>query len=78
MRNAAKDLILSHQFGITKNHLTTDQVHRITHVIEGSREERKLYSAAFHHVAQAFDKVWHEGLKEKFYPESIQKYLHIR
>ena len=57
-----KNLIPSHQFGFRENHSTIDQIHRITNVIEKSLEEKKVCTTIFLDVAQAFDKVWHEGL----------------
>lgn len=58
-------LIPSHQFGFREKHSTIDQIHRITDVIEKSLEDKKVCSAVFLDVAQAFDKVWHEGLIKK-------------
>jgi hypothetical protein len=40
-------------------------VHRITNIIENVLEEEKICSTIFLDVAQAFDKVWHEGLNYK-------------
>lgn len=57
-----KKLIPNHQFGFRRQHSTIQQVHRITNKIEVALEERKVCSAVFLDVAQAFDKVWHEGL----------------
>lgn len=57
-----KKLIPNHQFGFRSEHSTIDQVHRITNIIEKTLEEKKVCSAVFLDVAQAFDKVWHEGL----------------
>ena len=59
------ELIPSYQFGFRSKHSTIDQVHRITHVIEKALEEKKVCSTIFLDVAQAFDKVWHEGLNYK-------------
>lgn len=59
------NLIPDHQFGFRSKHSTIDQVHRITDVIEKALEERKICSSLFLDVSQAFDKVWHEGLKIK-------------
>ena len=55
-------LIPSHQFGFREKHSTIEQVHRVTNKIEKALEEKKVCSAVFLDVAQAFDKVWHEGL----------------
>lgn len=57
-----KSLIPNHQFGFRNKHSTIDQVHRITSVIEKTLEEKKVCSTVFLDVAQAFDKVWHDGL----------------
>lgn len=65
-----KKLIPNHQFGFREKHSTIDQVHRITYMIEQALEEKKVCTATFLDVEQAFDKVWHEGLNYK-----IRKYL---
>lgn len=51
-----------HQFGFRSQHSTIDQVHRVTSVIEKAFEEKKYCTAVFLDVAQAFDRVWHQGL----------------
>lgn len=56
------NLIPDYQFGFRQKHSTIDQVHRITDVIERALEEKQVCSAVFLDVAQAFYKVWHEGL----------------
>lgn len=61
----SKNLIPDHQFGFREQHSTIDQVHRITNTIEKTLEEKKVCSTVFLDVAQAFDKVWHEGLMLK-------------
>lgn len=60
-----RNLIPTHQFGFRECHSTLDQVHRITNVIEKALEEKKVCSTVFLDVTQAFDKVWHKGLKYK-------------
>ena len=57
-----KQIIQTHQFGFRHSHSTTDQVHRITTLIEKTSEEKQICSAVFLDMAQAFDKVRHEGL----------------
>lgn len=57
----SKSVIPNHQFGFRSKHSTIDQVHRITNVIEKALEEKKVCSAIFLDVAQAFDKV---GMKD--------------
>lgn len=58
-------IIPNHQFGFRREHGTIEQVHRLTEVIRLAFEERKYCAAIFLDVAQAFDKVWHEGLLYK-------------
>lgn len=60
-----KQLIPNQQFGFRHQHSTLQEVHRITEAIEHSLEENKICTAVFFDVAQAFDKVWHEGLEHK-------------
>ena len=80
-----KNLIPSHQFGFRKHHSTIDQIHRITNIIETSFEKKKVCSAVFLDVSQAFDKVWHQGLIYKLqrllpnaYCEFLSAYLSER
>jgi len=82
---AAKNIIPSHQFGFRKSHSTIDQVHRIVNSIEDALEKKKVCSAIFLDVSQAFDKVWHPGLLHKIqnmlpkkYCELIASYLTMR
>ena len=42
-----------------------EQIHRITHNISQTLENKKYCSAVFLDIQQAFDKVWHEGLLYK-------------
>lgn len=72
-----KKLIPNHQFGFRTKHSTIDQVHRITNVIEKSLEERKVCSVIFLDVAQAFDKVWHQGLIQKINMQLPKSYADI-
>lgn len=58
-------LIPLHQFGFQAKHGTIEQVHRIVAEIRKAFEEKKYCSAIFLDVAQAFDKVWHDGLLYK-------------
>jgi hypothetical protein len=72
-----KNLIPSHQFGFRQQHNTIDQVHRITNVIEEALEGRETCSAVFLDVAQAFDKVWHQGLMSKLNKILPKQYVHL-
>lgn len=81
----AKNLIPNHQFGFREEHSTLEQVHRITSIIEEALECKKVCSAVFLDVAQAFDKVWHEGLIQKLkeilpkqFTDIIHSYLEYR
>jgi hypothetical protein len=38
----SKNLKPCHQFGFRNNHATTDQIHRITNIIERAYEENKI------------------------------------
>jgi hypothetical protein len=80
-----KKLIPNHQFGFRNKHTTIDQIHRITTTIERTLEEKKICSIIFLDVAQAFDKVWHEGLKYKLdinlpkqYSQLLKSYISNR
>ncbi|CAB0000004.1 unnamed protein product [Nesidiocoris tenuis] len=68
-----------------KKHSTIDQVHRIVNIIEEALEKKNVCSGIFLDVAQAFDKVWHEGLNHKLkkmlpyqYVELLESYLSRR
>lgn len=58
-------IIPQHQFGFRKSHNTIEQVHRIVTLIRQTFEAKQYCSALFIDIAQAFDKVWHEGLISK-------------
>lgn len=58
-----KKLIPDHQFGFRQKHKSTiEQVHRLVDNINNTLEQKKYCSAAFLDIAQAFDRVWHDGL----------------
>ena len=74
----SRNIIPDHQFGFRENHGTIEQVNRITGEIRKWFEYKKYCSAIFLDVAQAFDKVWHEGLIYKIkcsLPTSTHKIL---
>jgi hypothetical protein len=51
----------------------TPQCHRITDVINKATENQQYCTAVFLDVSQAFDKIWHPGLKfkiKRFIPSS--------
>ena len=55
-------IIPDFQFGFRQQHGTVDQAHRVVSDIREAYEKFEYCSALFLDVAQAFDKVWHEGL----------------
>lgn len=59
------EIIPSHQFGFREHHSTIQQSHRIVNTILTSLEEKKLCTAAFLDIQQAFDRVWHDGILYK-------------
>ncbi|BES98862.1 unnamed protein product [Nesidiocoris tenuis] len=80
-----RKLLPNHQFGFRQKHSTIDQVHRIVNIIEEALEKKNVCSGIFLDVAQAFDKVWHEGLNHKLkkmlpyqYVELLESYLSRR
>jgi ribosomal protein S20 len=61
-----KQITPTHQFGFRNKHSMTDQLNRITTMIKKKTlGGKKVCSTIFLDVAQAFDKVWHEGLFHK-------------
>jgi len=67
------------QFGFRAHHSTIQQVHRLVDKISSSFENKNYCPAVFLDVAQAFDRVWHNGLLYKlklFLPAPL--YLLIR
>ncbi|KAL4132267.1 hypothetical protein QTP88_009456 [Uroleucon formosanum] len=53
------------QFGFRNSHSTIHQLHQVVDVIYTSLEKKLYCSCIFLDVAQAFDRVWHEGLQYK-------------
>jgi hypothetical protein len=58
-------IIPSTQFGFLNRHSTIHQINRITEPIASALEKKQHCFAAFLDVAQAFDRVWHDGLLYK-------------
>jgi hypothetical protein len=76
-------LLPNYQLGFRAGHLTIHQSHRIVHESAKSLEGKRLCTAVFLDVAQAFDKFWHTGLLYKFkttlprlYYLLLKSYLH--
>lgn len=61
----ANNAVPLHQFGCRSHHSTIEQVHRVVTEAQSALNQKKYCSAIFLDVAQAFDKVWHEGLLYK-------------
>jgi len=67
-------IIPDHQLCFRQKHSTTEQVHRITNVINKALESKTCCAAALLDSGKTFDKVWHEGLLYKIktlFPASI-------
>jgi len=65
------NIIPNHQFGFRSKHSNIHQLHRTVDLISISMESKLYCAAVLLDVAQAFDKVWHEGLLfklKKFLP----------
>jgi hypothetical protein len=58
-------LIPNHQFGFRQRYSTIEQTHQIVQRIKEALENKQYCSAAFFDISQAFDKVWHTGLRYK-------------
>jgi len=59
------NILLNTQFGFRNSHSTIHQLHRVVDIISTSLEKKLYWSCIFLDVAQAFDRVWHEGLQFK-------------
>ena len=58
-------LIADHQFGFRKQYGSVAQVHRVVGIVNTAFDEKKCCTSVFLDIAQAFDKVWHDGLLYK-------------
>jgi hypothetical protein len=67
--------IPNHQFGFKPLHGTTHQILRLNELIVSGFERKQVTAAVFLDVAQAFDKVWHEGLLFKLQKFGFPQYL---
>lgn len=57
--------IPNHQFGFRREHGTDQQLFRVTQFILKAFEDRQVCSAVYIDISEAFDRVWHDGLKNK-------------
>ena len=70
------NLIPEHRFGFGKKHGTIEQIHRISKEMYSALESTKYCNAVFLEVAQAFDKVWYNGLSFKI-KNSLPENTHL-
>lgn len=61
----SQNIIPHSQFGFRTNYSTIHQIHRLIDKIATSFENKKYCPGIFLDVAQAFDRVWHDGLLYK-------------
>jgi hypothetical protein len=71
----SNNIIQDEQFGFRKKLSANHQVLRITEHITRGFLEKKSTAAVFLDVAQAFDRVWHEGLLSKLINIKMPLYL---
>lgn len=69
-------IIPLHQFGFKPLHSTCHQLQRISEIIVKGFEKKEYTSTVFLDVAQAFDKVWHQGLLQKLAKLNLPTYLY--
>uniref|UniRef100_A0A2S2QCP3 Putative RNA-directed DNA polymerase n=1 Tax=Sipha flava TaxID=143950 RepID=A0A2S2QCP3_9HEMI len=62
----SKNIIPHTQFGFRSCHSTIHQIHRLTDKIQTSFENKEYCPGVFLDLAQALDRVWHDGLLYKF------------
>jgi len=69
-------IIPFHQFGFKPLHSTCHQLQRISEIIVKGFEKKEYTTTVFLDVAQAFDKVWHQGLLQKLAKLNLPTYLY--
>lgn len=74
---ATLEILPTTQFGFRKGHSTCHQLQRIVELIERGYENKQFSTALFLDIAQAFDRVWIEGLKYKITNLQIPNYIKI-
>lgn len=68
-------IIQDEQFGFRPKHSANHQVLRITEYVVKGFNDNKTTAAVFLDVAQAFDRVWHEGLLSKMMTTKMPVYI---
>lgn len=71
----AANILPPYQFGFRSGYSTSHQLQRITEIISTGFENKLYTTTLFLDVAQAFDRVWIEGLKLKLTRLDIPDYL---
>lgn len=71
------NIIPTHQFGFRSQHSTIEQVHKIFTKIKEAMEDNEYCIGLFLDVAQAFDKVNHDGLLIKIKKSLPAKFFNI-
>ncbi|KAJ4427500.1 hypothetical protein ANN_25148 [Periplaneta americana] len=64
-----------YQFGFRRNHSTNHQGLRITEQIAQGFENKEQTAVSFLDFTQAFDRVWHKGLRYKLHKSGVPDYL---
>jgi hypothetical protein len=70
-----QQILPNHQFGFRRHHSTIQQTHRIVSRINEALDTKQYCSAAFLHISQAFDIVWHTSLLYKLRQSLPLKYF---
>lgn len=70
-----QNIIPYHQFGFKKQHSTTHQLLRLTETIERGFENKGYTVICFIDLQNAFDRVWHDGLRYKMIKLGLPDYL---
>lgn len=69
------NILLNEQFGFRQEHSTNHQLLRLTEEIINGFNSKRVTAVVFLDIAQAFDKVWHEGLVFKMMRYNFPHYL---
>lgn len=69
------NILPTFQFGFREGHSTCHQLQRVTETIERGFESKQYTTTLFLDIAQAFDRVWTEGLKYKILRLQIPDYI---
>lgn len=73
--STSNNLLMDEQFGFRRKHSTTHQLVRVAEQISESFNSKYVTAGVFLDIAQAFDKVWHDGLIYKMISLKFPPYL---